>query len=138
MSENFEGGKSILLSNFTFVDNTKSFINFIEKKFDISKCDVFIYNLNRSNKFAVTFKLEMKKDEKIDFKKILPNSIPIHKKGEAYYTLNALNKLIEESSDVDPGNIDYKSFSIDWGKYQNKMILLEDDELVMHDILRVF
>lgn len=133
-----EKGRSVLLANFSFIDNIKPFLNYLYKEFGIDKCDVFIYNINKSNKFFITFKLSMDPDEKVDLKRTLPNSIPIHKKGEAFYTLNALNRLIEEESDIEVGNIDHRSVEVDWSSYQNKIILLENDELVMHDIVKVF
>lgn len=136
--KNTQGKKTVLLGNFSFIQNVKPFLVYLEKKFDISKCDTFIYNLNNSDKFFITFKFEIDTSEKVNFKELFPYAIPVHKKGEAYYTINALNKLIEEKSDIESGNIDHKSIEIDWSEYQNKMILLENDELVIHDIMRIF
>jgi hypothetical protein len=62
----------------------------------------------------------------------------IHKKGNALYTINALNKLIESSLGDTIGNIDYKSFKINWDEYQNKFILLNNKELAILNINKIF
>lgn len=130
--------KRILLGNFIFKNNVKKFLDYLEKTFSISKCNVFIYDIDNNDNFFVTFKFTINPQNKVNFKKYFPTSIPIHKKGDAYYTINALNRLIEVNSEVDSGNIDHKSHEIDWSNYQNNIILLEDNELVFHHICRIF
>lgn len=130
--------KSVLLGNFSEDIKVRKVLKSVEKNLDIPKCDVFIYCLNRSSDYFITFKLDMEPDERVDFKRLVPNTIPIHKKGEAYYTINAMNRLIETTNSVDPNIIDHQAFEIDWSEYQNQLILLENDELVFHDIVRIF
>jgi hypothetical protein len=100
---------------------------------------VFCYkNLEDESKYIITFKISLQDGKRLNLKELFPSAIPIHKKGDAIYTINALNKLIEEKSGNDIGNIDYKSFKIDWDEYQNKMILLNGKELSILSIERVF
>jgi hypothetical protein len=100
---------------------------------------VFCYkNLDDESKVIVTFKLLVVDGKRLNLKDLFPNAVVIHKKGEAFYTINALNKLIEETSDVDLGNTDYKSIKIDWEKYQNKFVLINDDKLAIFNIERIF
>jgi hypothetical protein len=51
-------------------------------------------------------------------------------------TIYSLNKLIEKENNLTPGNIDYKSHEIDWSKYSDKIILLNNDELDILDLKR--
>jgi hypothetical protein len=69
---------------------------------------------------------------------LFPSAVIIHKKGNAIYTINALNKLIEQLYPESIGNIDNKTIKIDWNEYQNKMILLNGEELTIFNINRVF
>jgi len=61
-------------------------------------------------------------------------TIQIHKKGLTFFTINALNKLIEKEFNLKSGNIDYKSHEIDWEKFKNKLILLKNGELDILDL----
>jgi hypothetical protein len=74
----------------------------------------------------------------MNLKDLFPSAVPIHKKGNALYTINALNKLIDETHGTLEGNTDYKSIKINWDEYQNKIILLNGKELGIFNIERVF
>lgn len=130
--------KKMLLGNFILKEKVKGFLDYLEKTFDISKCDVFIYKIEDTEKYFVTFRFVIDTDNKTNFKKYFPYSIPIHKKGDAYYTINALNRLIEKDFGVEGGNIDYRSYEVDWSKYQGNIILLENDDLIYHNVCRIF
>lgn len=131
--------KTILLVSFIFPERLDWFTWYLESNFNIPKNKVFGYkNLDDESKVIVTFKLILSEDKRIDLKKLFPNAIMIHKKGDALYTINALNKLIESKCGDAIGNIDYKSFKIDWNEYQNKFILLNNKELAILNINRIF
>jgi len=131
--------KSILLASFIFPERLDWFINYLDTKFNIPKDKIFCFeNLNDNSKLILTFKLILQDGKKIDLKKLFPSAVIIHKKGSAFYTINALNKLIESKSDASLGNIDYKSIKIEWDEYQNKIILIDNKELVIFDLKRVF
>ena len=131
--------KTILLASFIFPERLDWFLGYLEDKFSIPKDKVFVYkNIDDESKLIVTFKFNLKDGKRINFKALFPSAILIHKKGNAIYTINALNKLIEHTQDGDMGNIDYKSVKIDWGNYQNKLILTNNNELSIFNIEKVF
>lgn len=131
--------KTILLASFIFPERLEWFYGYLLTKFGIKKDKIFIYkNLDDESKAIVTFKLTLIDGVKIDLNRLFPNTIPVHKKGNAIYTINALNKLIEHESQLSVGNINYKDYQIDWDKYQNKIILNNKDELIIYNIERIF
>ncbi len=132
-------GKTILLASFIFHERFDWFLNYLENRFKISKDRVFCYeNLDDESKLIITFRLTLPDDKKLNLKDLFPNAVMIHKKGDALYTINALNKLIEEMNGNSIGNIDYKSVKIDWSLYQNQFILIDNEELIFLNIKRVF
>lgn len=131
--------KTILLATFIFPERVEWFLSYLETKFGIVKNKVFCYkNLDDESKYIVTFKLTIQQDKPLNLKNLFPSAVPIHKKGNAIYTINALNKLIENLYPESIGNIDNKSVKIDWNEYQNKFILLNGQELNIFNITRVF
>lgn len=131
--------KTILLASFIFPERLEWFIKYLDEKFNIPKNKVFGYqNLDDEAKLIITFKLKIQEDKRIDLKNLFPNAIIIHKKGDALYTINALNKIIEQVSSDSIGNVDHKSIKIDWSEYQNKLILIDDNELAIWNIKRIF
>jgi hypothetical protein len=131
--------KTILLASFIFPERVDWFLGYLETKFSISKDKVFCYkNLDDESKHIITFKFTLKDGERVNLKDLFPSAIPIHKKGNALYTINALNKLIEKIHGEYSNNIDYKSVKINWDEYQNKIILINGKELGIFNIERVF
>jgi hypothetical protein len=94
--------------------------------------------LDDESKVIMTFKISIPEDKPLNLKNLFPSAVPIHKKGNALYTINALNKLIQEKYPESIGNMDNKLVKIDWEEYQNKMILINNDELTIFNISRVF
>ena len=116
--------KTILLASFIFPERTEWFLNYLENKFSIPKTKVFCYkNLDDESKMIMTFKLVIPQNKRLNLKDLFPSAIPIHKKGNALYTINALNMLIDSMSGDNIGNVDYGSVIINWDEYQNKLIL---------------
>jgi hypothetical protein len=131
--------KTILLATFIFPERVDWFLNYLETKFSITKDKVFCYkNLDDESKLIITFKLTIQKDKPLNLKNLFPSAVTIHKKGNAIYTINALNKLIENLFPDSVGNIDNKSIKINWSDYQNKMILLNGEQLTIFNINRIF
>jgi hypothetical protein len=110
----------------------------LEKSFNIPKDTVFIYDVSDEYKYMVTFKLTINDKTKIDFKKDFYNATLIHKRGTAIYSINALNKLIDSLNEDNIGNIDYKTFKIDWNQYQDKLMLIRNNNLIITPINRIF
>jgi hypothetical protein len=131
--------KTILLASFIFPERLDWFFSYLQNKFSIPKDKVFVYkNLDDESKLIITFKLFLPEDKPLNLKDLFPNAIMIHKRGEALYTINALNKLIELKTPNSIGNIDYKGYKVDWNEYQNKFILLDNKELALLNIKRIF
>ena len=131
--------KIITLASFVDKDKVEGFSNYINKRFKIPKDKLFSYTSpQEEGKQILTFRLYLREGKKINTKSFFPTTIITHKKGECFYTINALNKLIEKESDSDTGNLNYKDFKIDWDKYQNKMLITKDKELSIIDIERNF
>jgi hypothetical protein len=131
--------KTSLLAAFIFPERLEWFLSYLEAKFFISKEKVFCYkDENDESKLIVTFKLSIPEDKSLNLKELFPSAIIIHKKGDALYTINALNKLIDEKAQESIGNIEYKDVKIDWEEYQGNFILIKDKELNILNISRVF
>lgn len=131
--------KSILLASFIFNERVEWFLSYLEAKFSIPKEKVFCYkNLDDESKFILTFKITLDEERHLNLKDLFPSAIQIHKKGDALYTINALNKLIDSIIDNEGGNVDYKSIKINWDDYQNKIILINGGELSILSISRIF
>lgn len=129
----------MLLASFIFPERVEWFLMYLEEKFSIRREKVFGYkNLNDESKIIVTFKFIIKHDDRVNLKELFPNAIPIHKKGSTLYTINALNKLIESITDLEIGNTDYKSVKINWAEYENQIILLNNKDLSISIIERLF
>lgn len=129
--------KIVLLASFIFKDRLDWFLNYLETTFDIPKKNVFVYEVHDNDKLMVTFKLKINNEDKINFKKLFPNATLIHKKGDAIYSINALNKLIELNHPENIGNINYKSIKIDWSQYQGKLLVIRHDNLSILPINRI-
>lgn len=126
---------NLLLVTFLNSNTLEGFLRFLYKKFGIKKRSVFVFkSTDDEDKIFATFKVFLDEEEKLDLKSIFRNTSLIHKKGSTFYTINALNKLIEKEYDLIPGNINYKDYSIDWDKFQNTFLLLQNDELVIKPI----
>jgi len=131
--------KTILLASFIFPERVEWFLSYLDAKFNITKDKVFCYkNLDDESKLIITFKIILPEGKKINLKDLFPSAVPIHKKGNALYTINALNKLIDQELGDNAGNIDYRTFKINWEEYQNKMILINGKDLRIFPITRLF
>ena len=131
--------KNLLLVTFLNNETLEGFLRFLYKKFGIKKRSVFVFkSLDDEDKLFATFKIFLDEGEKLDLKTVFRNTTLIHKKGTTFYTINALNKLIESEYGLSYGNINYKEYTIDWNKYQDKFLLIQNDELVIKPIERLF
>jgi hypothetical protein len=129
--------KTLLLASFVDKTNLSHFLNDLDVNHNIKNDKVFIYELNEHT-FLLTYKIKLDVGIRFDIRKELPKTIQIHKKKLTFFTINALNRLIERDSGLDQGNINHKEYNIDWTMYENKLILLKGDKLEISDISRVF
>jgi hypothetical protein len=128
--------KTILLASFIFPERLDWFITYLENQFGIVKTKIFVFkNLDDESKLIVTFKLVIHDEKRLNLKELFPNALMIHKRGTAFYTINALNELIKLEFGY---NVDPKSVKIDWAKYQDKFVLLDNKTLKILSLSRVF
>tara|TARA_Y100000310_G_scaffold332077_1_gene406949 strand:- start:2022 stop:2435 length:414 start_codon:yes stop_codon:yes gene_type:complete len=131
--------KIVTLASFVLNEKIESFKNYLYKRFNISGDKIFIYKIiDEPDKKIITFRVYTKEDKKINLHSFFPTTIIIHKKGECFYTINALNRLIEHENGGQIGNINYKKHQIDWDTYQGKMLITKRNELIIMDIERNF
>lgn len=127
--------KTILLATFVNPNYLDKFLNKLYKKYSIKKQSVFIFETDGED-YLLTYRIFLNLDQKVDIRKEFRKTIQVHKKSNTFFTINALNKLIEKENNLIPGNIDYKSHEIDWSKYSDKIILLNNNELDILDLKR--
>ena len=131
--------KIVTLASFVLKDKVESFKNYLNKRFRLSEDKIFSYVAEEEEgKEILTFRIYLKDGKKINTRSFFPNTIIVHKKGECFYTINALNKLIEEKVDLEKGNINYKEYKIDWEEQQGKMLITKDNKLTIMNIKRNF
>ena len=132
--------KNLLLVTFLNSNTLESFLRFIYKKFGIKKRSVFVFkSLEDEDKIFVTFKVFLNDEEKLDLKSVFRNTSLIHKKGTTFYTINALNKLIEKEYSLDPNeNINYQDYAVDWDRFKNTFLLIQNNELVIKPVEKFF
>jgi len=130
--------KELLIASFIFPERVKWFFDYLKNNFNIRKDKIFIYeNLDDESKIIITFKLQVDRDRRFDLKKYFPSAVIVQKKGSTFYTINALNKLIELESGKDRGNLNYIDYKIDWSEYQNQIIIIDDNKINIHNIKKI-
>jgi len=130
--------KIITLASFVYTDKIDSFTTYLNKRFNISKEKIFIYEIENDFKKILTYKVKISEDKKIDLRTIIPPTIMVHKRGDCLYSINGLNKLIESLNPNDAGNLDHSKYVIDWNLFQDKIILTNDEGLKITNITRIY
>jgi hypothetical protein len=130
--------KIITLASFVYLDKINSFKNYLNKRFSINEDNIFQYSFTDNDKKILTFMVRLHQSERVDTRSFYPPTIIVHKKGECFYTINALNKLIESNTESEIGNLNYHDVKIDWDNYQNKMMITKNNELKIFTINRDF
>lgn len=121
--------KTLLVATFVNDDYLDKFLFKIYKRFNVSKKSVFVFETD-NGELLLTYRIYLEIGKSIDIRKEIPKTVQIHKKGTTFFTINALNQLIIRDHDLyDMGNIDYKNYAVDWGNYENCLILLKNNEL---------
>jgi hypothetical protein len=130
--------KIITLASFVYLDKIDSFKKYLYNRFKILDKNIFQYTFNEEDKKILTFMVRLNQGQRVDTNSFYPPTIIVHKKGECFYTINALNQLIEIISDTDSGNINHLDVKIEWDNYQNKMLIIKNEELKILTINRDF
>jgi len=117
----------------TFVKKNKilSFLEMIKTRFGIKLDRVFIYEIDTNSlEYLVTFKTF----DKDRFIKKINNATVMHVKNGCLFSINALNKLIDQEKSNDKPNNEYV---VDWNKYKNKLIILTNGVLSVSNLSKV-
>ena len=106
-----------------------SFLEFLKNKFHIAYERIHIYSID-SNKYEyiVTFKTY----DKEKYLKNIKKSTVLHLKNGCLFSINALNKLIEQEN----GEIN-KDYKLDWEKYKGMIIIQTNGQLVIENLNKI-
>lgn len=117
-------------------NNINSFYEYLYNIFGIKSENVFMYEI-LDDKNEVLFTLKIKKSKNIDLKKHFTNATIVNIKNGCIFSINGLNRLIEQESGSEFGNLIYGEYKIDWVKYKNTLILSNKKQLVIKNIKKV-
>ena len=97
-------------------------VEMIAKTYTVASNKLFVLSIENSNEFICSFNIE-----KGFQRKQLSGAMLVHRKKETntMYTINSLNALIKLEND---GILD-SSFSVDWSKYKNSLLVTSNNEL---------
>jgi len=125
-----------LFCTFSSLKSLSKLVKKLENGFRIKHNKIFILYSTETDEYICTYNIE-DSSKNVNF---LPNTILVHRKKEynTLYTINALNKVIEE---INNGILDPK-FSVPWENYKNCILLTDGDKLKklptkVHKILKV-
>ena len=117
----------------TFVKKNKilSFLETLRTSYGIRLDKVFVYEIDTNQfEYLVTFKTF----DKDKFIKKIRNATVMHVKNGCLFSINALNKLIDQEKSDDVPNNEYL---IDWDKYKDKLIVLTNGELSVSNLNKI-
>lgn len=126
--------KRQLLCTFSLASSFKTTIDEIRKFYTITGNRFFVFgNVESPKEVFITYNIIV---EGKDFPKF-PNTISIHRKKQTntLYTLNAMNQIIRDEN----GGVFDRTFSVDWNKYSNSLIITGSPKIRMIriDILEI-
>ena len=107
-----------LLCTFTTKEELQNTLQIIRETYHIVYNYIYVLqNKGNLNELFVTYNI----DTSIKPDRPLSDTILVHRKKQSntLYTINALNELVKEEN----GGVLDKSFSIDWDKFKNTIIL---------------
>ena len=114
--------KTQLLCTFTTKDDLQTALQEIRTNYKIVYNYIYVLqNKGNLDELFVTYNI----DTQYQPSKPLENTILVHRKKQSntLYTINALNELVKEENN---GVLD-KTFSIDWDKFKNSIIVTNVD-----------
>ena len=106
-----------LVCTITTEESLESTVDTIKSQYQILFNKIFVLYVESTKEYVCTYNV----DSFNMSNKILDNTILLHRKKESntLYTINALNELVKEEN----GGVLDKSFSIDWDKFKNSIIV---------------
>jgi hypothetical protein len=110
-----------LLCTFSTNDKYLDVVKAIAGVYELIDKKIFLFvNEKNIREIYLTFNVVKNPDSKVKY----PNTISVHRKKQTntLYTLNAMNRLIEDENN---GVFD-KSYQLNWDLYKNSIILTSD------------
>jgi hypothetical protein len=110
-----------LLCTFSTNDKYLDVVKAIAGVYELPDKKIFLFvNEKNIREIYLTFTVVKNPDSKVKY----PNTISVHRKKQTntLYTLNAMNRLIEDENN---GVFD-KSYQLNWDLYKNSIILTSD------------
>ena len=108
----------------------------MREKFNIERDFIFVYEIcDNDLDYLITFKL--KNDKKIDLKFHFNNATIVNIKCGCVFSINGLNRLIEDENGCDIGNINYGNHYVDWSKHCGELILSNKNKLSIKKIKKI-
>ncbi len=111
-----------LFLTFTPKENVEDIVEKIKSSYTILYNKIFIFEIEDSNEFAVTYNVECGNISSIPLNTIL---IHRHKDANCLYSINGLNTLIATLNN----GVQDRNFVVNWQDYKNS-ILLNDNRLL--------
>tara|TARA_R110001592_G_scaffold84174_4_gene249106 strand:- start:1426 stop:1851 length:426 start_codon:yes stop_codon:yes gene_type:complete len=131
--------KNSLVGTFVDISYYKKLCKILELRFNVKTENIFTHTIKENEKrYFITYKISLDYEGRKLFRKSIKNTFPIHKKSTCYFTINGLNKLIEEIHELKSGNINHKEYKIEWKEYEGKLIMSKEKRAHIITLDRVF
>ena len=108
-----------LYCTFVQADRLEETLKLLEDK---TEGKIFILNIGKEHEQVLTYNLLGKLPEELLKATVLCHR---HRLTKTLYTINALNTIVQQET----GTKD-KSYRIDWDKYKNSLLVVQDQELI--------
>lgn len=118
----YEDMSNKLFCTFSTEEELESVLENIQEKYNIIYNKIFVLYSKSQNEYICTYNVDFG-----NVSNFLENTILVHRKKESntLYTINALNKLIQELND---GKLD-PTYKVNWPDYRNCILLTRGPEL---------
>lgn len=124
--------KGVLIGIFTDKDKVSETLKRLSDDFSIEKDKVFIFSIDTNSKeYLMTFKTY----DREKYLKSIKGSTVLHVKNSCIFSINALNRLIDEENGYE--GTDNSSYQVDWSKYHSKLIMLTRGKLSISNIEKI-
>lgn len=121
--------KGVLIGTFVSKKQILQFLELLNTKYHISYNKIFVYSIeNNHYEYLVTFKAL----EKEIYLKNIENSTVMHVKNNCLFSINALNRLIQQET-----GSNNKDYQLDWNQYKDKLIILTNGNLSIEKLNKV-
>jgi len=125
--------KGVIIGTFVLKNRILSFIEMIRYRFGIKFDKIYVYSINSNEKeYLVTFKTF----DKNKFIKKMPGSTIMHVKNGCLFSINALNKLIENEYNIKEKKA-CNEVELKWDDYKDKLIILTNGNLNIKDLSKI-